>query len=571
MNRDSGSSGEGLAAHGRARSAPRAGDGDGVGGSGRRAGRRRSPPSLAVVALLTAVGTAGASLLLAVPPSSTPVDLPLSREARLLTAGAGLLSALGLAVVAARFGAHRAAKPLETSLADEKRRGRERSAALAGIRSRHDLLPLLSRGSPLPGLLEAVARSVQEEMGEPGCSVLVAGEGDGRLAVGGTSGVPEEVARIFEGAELGPDREAWGRVAFTGERTAGPVPGSEGAFWGEPVPSSTGTPLGVLGVHAREGWSPSPEQAESLEEAARFVGYLLEHSRVQGELVRLSRAVEHGPAPIVITEADGTIVYVNGRFSALTGYSAGELLGRNPRILKSGRTPPETYREMWSALSAGREWRGELVNARKGGEVYWELASVSPLRDPTGRVSHYVGVKEDISAIKETEQQLRLLSQTDPLTGLLNRRGFFASGEQHLRVADRLGQPVRLLYVDVDGLKFVNDAFGHAEGDRALREAGILLTQTMRSSDVLGRVGGDEFAVLVIETGAGVEERLENRLQEKLASLNRRSVRPWTLSLSIGAAVRPPRAGTSLETFLAEADRTMYGRKRTRQTEVGIA
>jgi diguanylate cyclase (GGDEF)-like protein/PAS domain S-box-containing protein len=317
-----------------------------------------------------------------------------------------------------------------------------------------------------------------------------------------------------------------------------------------------------VGVHAKGGWTPTPAQVESLTGSAQFVAFAMEHARIQGELRQLSRAVEQSPASVMITEADGTIVYVNPRFTTLTGYSTEEALGKNPRILKSGQTPPETYREMWAALTAGRDWRGEFVNRKKSGDFYWELASISPIVDAQGRVSRYVCVKEDISAIKETEEELRQLSQTDPLTGLLNRRGFFTFGEQQIRIADRLRRPVHLVYIDVDRLKPVNDVFGHSEGDRLLREAGTFLRLMFRSSDVLARIGGDEFAALLIETAEGADENLVQRLQEKLGSLNRMSDRPYPISLSVGVAIRPPRSGITLEAFVEEADAAMYERKK---------
>ena len=122
---------------------------------------------------------------------------------------------------------------------------------------------------------------------------------------------------------------------------------------------------------------------------------------------KLSRAVEQSPATVLITNLDGTIEYVNPKFTETTGYLPEEALGKNPRVLKSGDMGPESYREMWEAVSAGREWRGEFHNRRKNGELYWEHASISAIRDATGAVTHYLAVKEDITARKATEQALR--------------------------------------------------------------------------------------------------------------------------------------------------------------------
>jgi PAS domain S-box-containing protein len=129
--------------------------------------------------------------------------------------------------------------------------------------------------------------------------------------------------------------------------------------------------------------------------------------RAEDELRTLSRAVEQSPASIVITDRLGNIEYVSPRFEQVTGYASAEVVGKNPRILKSGVTPAETYVEMWRAISEGGEWRGELCNRRKNGELFWEYAAISGLKDADGRVAHYVAVKEDISDRRRAEDALR--------------------------------------------------------------------------------------------------------------------------------------------------------------------
>ncbi|MBK6675802.1 MAG: PAS domain S-box protein [Rhodocyclaceae bacterium] len=123
-------------------------------------------------------------------------------------------------------------------------------------------------------------------------------------------------------------------------------------------------------------------------------------------LRKLSRAVEQSPDSIVITDLDGTIEYVNDAFATITGYPREECLGRNPRILQSGRTPRETYAAMWRTLGMGQPWKGEFLNRRKDGADYVEFAVVAPIREPGGRISHYVAVKEDVTEKKRIGQEL---------------------------------------------------------------------------------------------------------------------------------------------------------------------
>lgn len=159
---------------------------------------------------------------------------------------------------------------------------------------------------------------------------------------------------------------------------------------------------------ASEGDPPIARDAELLRlrgelEAARAAARKAEH-----ELPQLARAVEQSPASIVITDRDGNIEYVNAYFEQATGYTKAEVLGKNPRILKSGVTQPHTYGELWRTISAGGEWRGEMCNRRKNGELYWEYASISGLKNEIGQISHYIAVKDDITERKRTEESLRV-------------------------------------------------------------------------------------------------------------------------------------------------------------------
>ncbi|MGD0744043.1 MAG: PAS domain S-box protein [Verrucomicrobiota bacterium] len=138
-----------------------------------------------------------------------------------------------------------------------------------------------------------------------------------------------------------------------------------------------------------------------------LMAFLLSQRKRTGEEVRrLSRAVEQSPVSIIITDHAGNIEYVNPKFVTVTGYSSGEVIGKNPRILKSGETPNGEYQRLWETITGGGEWRGEFHNRRKNGELYWELASISPIFDATGRIGHFLAVKEDITARKQAEQQL---------------------------------------------------------------------------------------------------------------------------------------------------------------------
>ena len=138
-----------------------------------------------------------------------------------------------------------------------------------------------------------------------------------------------------------------------------------------------------------------------------YAGDITERKRAEEEIQQLSRAVEQSPASIVITDPAGNIEYVNPKFIQVTGYTLAEVLGKNPRVLKTGEKSPEAYRELWQTITAGKEWSGEFHNKKKSGELYWESASISPIRDVAGRVTHFVAVKEDITERKRWEEELQ--------------------------------------------------------------------------------------------------------------------------------------------------------------------
>ena len=173
------------------------------------------------------------------------------------------------------------------------------------------------------------------------------------------------------------------------------------------------------------------EERNLINAIAERLGRVAERKQAEEKLRQLSRAVEQSPASIVITNPAGDIEYVNPRFIEVTGYTLAEALGKNPRILKSGEKGPEAYRELWETISSGQEWRGEFHNKKKNGELYWESASISPIRDLTGRVSHYLAVKEDITARKQTEAERDQL--IEDLQEALAQREVVERAAAHLR------------------------------------------------------------------------------------------------------------------------------------------
>ena len=219
--------------------------------------------------------------------------------------------------------------------------------------------------------------------------------------------------------------------------------------------------------------------------------------RMQSEEMqrKLSIAVEQGPASVVITDLAGNIEYVNSQFTQVTGYSADEVLGRNPRMLQSKLTPRQTHVDLWDRLLSGLGWKCEFINRRKSGDIYWEEVQIAPVKNPDGVVTHYVSVQTDISARKRLEEQVHMLAFHDPLTQLPNRRLLNDRLGQMLVEGKRRARSGALMFLDLDNFKPLNDTHGHDIGDLLLIEVAARLKACVREIDTVARSGGDEFVV----------------------------------------------------------------------------
>ena len=407
--------------------------------------------------------------------------------------------------------------------------------------------------------------------------------------------------------------------------------------------------------------------------------------RAQATLRKLSLAVEHSPVSVLITDREGVIEYVNPRFQQHTEFSAEEAVGRKANLTRSGHTPPDVYVDLWRTISAGHEWRGEFPNRRKSGELYWENASISPVLNDKGAITHFVSVQEDITVRKEAEarvranaRQLRAILETSPiavaitpvdrptllfgnsrfaelfgadpkrligaditrymltdverrdlldrlhqehrlrdveiewrhvdgsnawclltvqrvqfegedavlwsayditeqkqareqlaqlanhdlLTGLANRRLFLDHMGRALARARRSGKMGALLYFDLDGFKAINDTHGHACGDWLLEATAKRLRSCVRESDLVSRIGGDEFT-LTLENVADAQavQAVAGKVLDSLSTPFERNGRQLEISASIGIAFFGGVDGDP-EELMRRADRAMYRAKK---------
>ncbi|WP_374474639.1 putative bifunctional diguanylate cyclase/phosphodiesterase [Zoogloea sp.] len=276
----------------------------------------------------------------------------------------------------------------------------------------------------------------------------------------------------------------------------------------------------------------------------------------------LARAIEQTDDAVMITRSDGIIEYVNPGFERITGYRAGDIIGRRPSILASGMHPPAFYSELWRTLGRGESFRSVFTNRRSSGELYYEEKTISPIRGADETISHFVATGKDVTERIAAERRLEYLANYDALTGLPNRSLLHDRLAQAIQRAHRLGKGVAVQFVDLDRFKLINDTLGHNAGDRVLIEAASRLRQCLRATDTVARLGGDEF--ILIQEGVGNPDEVEQVARKVLdAFAPCFPVAPpqgLFVSVSVGLALYPG-DGLTPDELLMRADLAMYRAK----------
>ncbi len=289
------------------------------------------------------------------------------------------------------------------------------------------------------------------------------------------------------------------------------------------------------------------------------------HSHVQSELQRsegrFRSLVDSTDDSIYVVDRDCRYLFMNRKHFERLGLSSDGYIGRSYRDFHSPGETAFFQSHVNAVVGAGRSVQHEYQADR---DKKYFLRTLSPVFGPGGSVTGVTVISKEISERKRMEEELRALSLMDDLTGLYNRRGFFALVEQQLRIASRLEKSAVIFAVDMDGLKVINDSFGHQAGDQALRDAADMLKRNFRESDITARIGGDEFVVFMIEHVDIDPDRLIQRLNDILRIYNSQGTRPYALSLSVGSARFDPAEHLSIETMMNRADSAMYEQKRSR-------
>ncbi len=281
----------------------------------------------------------------------------------------------------------------------------------------------------------------------------------------------------------------------------------------------------------------------------------------ESQVSKLSSVLEQTADIVIVTDIDGVIEYVNPSFERVTGYTYEEAVGQTPALLSSDKHKKEFYQHMWETILSGESYTNIMINRRKDGSLYYEEKTITPIRDQTGRITHFVSTAKDISERMQVQERLQHMAHHDALTDLPNRNLFLDRLQQALIRARHHNRLVAVMFMDLDRFKNINDTLGHNTGDQLLLQLSERLKHSVRDGDTIARFGGDEFAILLDDVDnensiAAVAQKLLQTLSEPF-HVNSHEL---FITASIGIAIFP-HDGEDPDTLLRNADVAMYRAK----------
>ncbi len=288
----------------------------------------------------------------------------------------------------------------------------------------------------------------------------------------------------------------------------------------------------------------------------------IERRQTEDQLKLSARVFSDTHEGIMITDTNSMIIDVNPAFCHITGYSREEIIGKNPKILSSGKQSPQFYAEMWHIINDHGYWQGEIWNRTKSGVLYAESLNISALTNDNHEVINYVGMFTDVTQSKKQQEELTLMAHYDRLTGLPNRSLFVDRFHQAIAHSKRAKTQLAVCFLDLDKFKPINDNYGHEVGDQILIEVANRINLCIREEDTVSRQGGDEFALLLNDIKSNIQcEQTLQRLHQSLAVPYLINNVKHSISASSGFTLYPSDMG-DIDTLLRHADQAMYQSKR---------
>ncbi len=292
--------------------------------------------------------------------------------------------------------------------------------------------------------------------------------------------------------------------------------------------------------------------------------------------LRISSYAFKGHEAMTVTDPNGNIIKVNKAFSEITGYQPSEVLGKNPRVLKSYKHSDEFYKNMWLNLHTKGRWSGEIYNKRKNGEIYMEKLSITAIKDNKGITTHYIAQFLDVSDLKKAQDEAIFQASHDFLTRLPNRKSMMQKLQEEFARAKRHDFFDAFLFIDLDGFKKVNDNYGHSIGDKLLVKVSEGFKNCLREEDFVARIGGDEFCIILPELSSDIQDAINSakivskKILFKLS--NPFSIEKYQIQISASIGIKLFPDGTrDINDIINKADTSMYEAKRQEKNQIVIS
>lgn len=435
------------------------------------------------------------------------------------------------------------------------------------------ILEMLLAKVALHDILTTLALDIETLLPGSFCSIMLLDSDEKHLHNAASQGLPDYFIQAIDGLPVGEGIGVCGSAAFFGHRVIIAdvhnhpwtksfsdiaTRANINSCWSQPIMSAQGKVLGTFALYHSHMRNPTDDEIRLIESEARLTSLAIEQSLAESRLHLAASVFTHASEGILITDAQGNIIEVNEVFTEITGYSRDEVIGKNPRMLQSGRHNQEFFISLWRDLISKGDWQGEIWNKRKNGEIFASMMTISAVQDIHGVAQNYVNLFTDITPIKEHQRQLEYIAHYDALTGLPNRVLLADRLKQAMAHNHRTGGSVAVVYLDLDGFKAVNDQHGHDMGDQLLVNIAHRLKEVLREGDTLARIGGDEFVVVMVGLENPTDyEIILNRLLVVAAEPVMLDQQFLRVSASIGATLYP-QDNADADQLLRHADQAMY-------------
>ncbi|MCB5190842.1 EAL domain-containing protein [Methylobacillus arboreus] len=449
------------------------------------------------------------------------------------------------------------------------------------------LLERIAAGAELDDILHASVELIEAQYPEVLGSIMLLEKAEvfGRSIA---PRLPQSYLKKLQGLHIGPGIGSCGTAAYE-RRTVVVADIQQDPLWAEyrdiakryglracwsmPILSSTQQVLGTFGVYGRVPRMPEQREMELVSACCHIVGIAIERNRSEEQLRLLETSIARLNDIVLIAEADPQgvqsphIIFVNKAFERLTGYSAEEVIGKDPDMLDGPNTQMDELRRVKNLLKQGKSVRTELINYKKNGEEIWLEMDILPIANNAGVFTHWVAVERDITERKAAESKIQHLAFYDMLTNLPNRLLLLDRLEQALLNSMRLNRSGALLFLDLDNFKTLNDTHGHDFGDMLLEQVAQRLLGSVRITDTVARLGGDEFVVVVenlSERSNDAAQEASNIAEKILLALSqsfRLSAYEHYSSCSVGIALFSNEQQVTVDELLKRADLAMYQAK----------